>query len=364
MRKRPEIVFITRNYPPQTGGLEVYSYHLIKCFDAHHTVRKIALGRSRYHLLWFLPLALAYALSVQVGRRRVPVHLCDGLLSPLGVVLKALTGTRVSATVHGLDVTYPNRFYQRVIPHCLARLDQLVCVSRATRTATCHRGVSEKICAVIPNGVDPNAIYNPVAAASGRESLSRQTGGSLQSRRILLSVGRLVRRKGVAWFIKNVMPTLDLSWVYIVAGDGPEAHRIRSAVQESGLTGRVFLLGRVSDEERDLLLNTADLFVMPNLQVEGDMEGFGIAAIEAGSCGLPVVASDLEGLKDAVMNGITGYLVEAENREAFRRAVEDVDLERARVRGAVIEHYGWEKIFRRYQEILLPQRSVSHDKEA
>lgn len=362
MKQRPEILFITRNYPPQTGGLEAYSYHLIQSFAAHHTIRKIALCRNRYHLAWFLPLAFVYALIVQTGRQRVPVHLCDGLLSPLGVLLKALTKTRVSATVHGLDVTYPNRFYQRVIPHCLARLDQIVCVSRATRSAVCSRGVLESKCAVIPNGIDPNSIYNKVMAANGREILSRQIGCSLHSRRVLLSLGRLVRRKGVAWFVKNVMPVLDSNWVYLVAGEGPEAYRVKSAVHKFGLTGRVFLLGRVSDEERSLLLNTADLFVMPNLEVKGDMEGFGIAAIEAGSCGVPVVASDLEGLRDAVIHGVTGYLVEAENREAFQQAVDSVALEREQVRAAVIEDYGWAKILGSYRRILLPNFSGAGEK--
>ena len=350
----PEILFISRNYPPKTGGLEIYSYHLIRAFAAKHKVEKIVLSKGRWHLIWFFPWALFKALWIQIVHGRIPVHLCDGLLAPLGAVLKLLTRTRVTATLHGLDVTYANPLYQKLIPPCLAYLDQLVCVSRATMQEASRRGLADVKCTVIANGVNPDEIYNPELAAEGRLTLSQHIGRDIVDRRILLTVGRLVQRKGVVWFIENVMPILDPSWIYLVAGDGPELDRILSSIEISDLNDRVIFLGRVTDEERNLLLNTTDLFVMPNIKIKGDMEGFGIAAIEAGSCGVPVVASDLEGLKDAVIDGVSGYLVETENPSAFLKTIMRIDLKPEKVRAAVAEHYGWESIFRRYRQVLLP----------
>lgn len=353
-----EILFISRNYPPMTGGLEIYSYQLIRSFSIEHRVVAIVLGKDRRHLTWFIPAAFLKALWMQASRRRTPVHLCDGLLAPVGLMLKVLTGTRVTATLHGLDVTYANPLYQKLILSCLAHLDRLICVSRATRQEAVARGVPTAKCVVISNGVHQSEIFDPALAAKGRLLLSRRIGRDLTDRRILLTLGRLVKRKGVSWFIENVIPALDPAWIYLVAGQGPEASRILSAIENKGLRERVVLLGRVSDEDRRLLLNSADLFVMPNLRVEGDMEGFGIAAIEAGSCGVPVVASDLEGLKDAVVNGVTGRLVKSGDRKAFLEAVEIGRFpEPENIRKAVAERYGWENIFRLYRQVLLPSKT-------
>ena len=73
------------------------------------------------------------------------------------------------------------------------------------------------------------------------------------------------------------------------------------------------MLGYVTDETRDILFNTCDVFVQPNIKVAGDMEGFGISVIEAASCEIPVIASNIEGLKDAIKDGQNGFLVESGN---------------------------------------------------
>ena len=160
-------------------------------------------------------------------------------------------------------------------------------------------------------------------------------------------------RKGVAWFVEEVMPRLDGSYLYLVAGEGPDFDRIASLVGRWDLQDRVFLLGRVTEDTRNALFHASDLFIMPNIEVDGDVEGFGIAAIEAGCCGLPVIASDVQGLKDAVLDGRTGFLVEAENAEKFADRVCRTDLDRQAVRSLVIETYNWGRIYQRYQDILM-----------
>jgi glycosyltransferase involved in cell wall biosynthesis len=92
---------------------------------------------------------------------------------------------------------------------------------------------------------------------------------------------------------------------------------------------------------------------MPNIEVNGDIEGFGIAAIEAGCCGLPVIASDVQGLKDAVLDGRTGFLVEARNTEGFLGCIRKMDLDREAVRSLVIETYDWRRIYHLYRDVLM-----------
>jgi glycosyltransferase involved in cell wall biosynthesis len=349
---KPEILFLSRNYPPQIGGLETYSYNLIKYVGRRHAVSKIVLGKPRKHLFWFLTYAVLKAVPIIRKESICRVHLCDGFLATAGVLLKSLVPVTVSVTVHGLDITFRNRFYQATIPPCVARLDKIVCVSRHTRKECVDRGIPADKIRVIPNGINPEDFQLLKSSDAERSELAKSLGIPMEGKTILLTVGRLVRRKGVAWFVRDVVSRLDDSLLYLIVGEGPEFARISSLVRESNLGSRVFLLGRAATELRNRLFHAADVFVMPNLEVDGDVEGFGIAAIEAGCCGLPVVASDVQGLKDAVIPGRTGYLVEAGNAGAFLAGIRKVNLSKEAVRSLVVKTFDWEKVSDRYEEFL------------
>lgn len=349
---KPEILFLSRNYPPQIGGLETYSYNLIQSVGRRHAVSKIVLRKPKKHLFWFLPYALLRAVLLirKQGIRRV--HLCDGFLATAGVLLKSLLPVTVSVTVHGLDITFSNGLYQAIIPPCVARLDKIVCVSRHTQNECVHRGIPTDKIRVIPNGIIPEDFQLPEPSGAERSELARNLGIPLEDKTILLTVGRLVPRKGVAWFVREVVPHLDDSSLYLIVGMGSDFARISALVRELHLGSRVFLLGGVTTEMRNRLLHASDAFVMPNLEVKGDVEGFGIAAIEAGCCGLPVVASDVQGLKDAVIHGKTGFLVEAGNAGAFLDGIRKMNLSREHVRSLVVETFDWGKVSERYEEVL------------
>jgi glycosyltransferase involved in cell wall biosynthesis len=177
-------------------------------------------------------------------------------------------------------------------------------------------------------------------------------GRSLAGKRLLLTVGRLVKRKGVLWFVEEVVPRLGDDFVYIVVGVGPELGAIRAGVQRHGLQERVILAGRHPDRLRNCLLNTADAFIMPNITVPGDVEGFGIAAIEAGACGLPVVAAGIQGIRDAVIDGVTGHLVGERDAEGFLDRIRSLDLDRRLIRERVQAYFSWEQIGLTYAEML------------
>ncbi len=164
---------------------------------------------------------------------------------------------------------------------------------------------------------------------------------------MLLTIGRLVRRKGAQWFVANVVAGLPESVHYVIAGDGADADAVRQRVAEGGLQARVHVLGSVDDEVREELMRGADIVVQPNIRVPGDMEGFGLVTIEAAMRGAPVVASDLEGIKDAVADGVTGLLVPPEDADQWiatlTRLLEDpaqLEAMAARFQQAAIDRYG------------------------
>ena len=350
---KPKILFISRNYPPKLGGLETYSYNLIKEFEKDYIVYKIVLSKSIQHLFWFLPFSLIKTLFFARRHTLDTIHLCDGLLSPIGVLLKNFIHTSISISIHGLDITYNNFCYQSVIPRCLAKLEKIICVSQSTRKECVQRGIPEHKCVVIPNGIQPAELYFDRPFKDLRIELEKLLKINLEDKKILFSIGRLIKRKGIAWFVDHVVPELDDTYLYVIAGKGPEFEPIHRRVIALGLQSRVVMLGRVSDELRRLIYNAADILVMPNVTVMGDVEGFGIVAIEAGSCGLPVIASNVQGLKDAVINNKTGYLIEEKDSKEYVNRIRSMKLNREDIRHFVNVRFSWSEIYKQYRTALM-----------
>jgi phosphatidylinositol alpha-1,6-mannosyltransferase len=175
----------------------------------------------------------------------------------------------------------------------------------------------------------------------------------LQDKKVLTTVGRLIKRKGIAYFVDRVMPELDTSYLYIIAGHGPEYQLILRKVKERDLQNRVVMLGRVSEKVRRLIYNAADIFIMPNITVARDVEGFGIVVIEAGSCGLPVVASNLQGIKDAVTENKTGYLIDEGDIDGFLTRIKSMNLKKEDIRSYVNAKFSWTNIYHNYRNTIL-----------
>jgi len=157
--------------------------------------------------------------------------------------------------------------------------------------------------------------------------------------------------------VRNVMPKLDKNILYVVAGDGADRENIAQAIAENNLVDRVRTLGYVTDPVRDMLFHTCDLFIQPNIKIPGDMEGFGISVIEAAYCGIPVIAANLEGLKDAIKDGRDGFLIEPENIDGYVAKINELlsnDSGRKafgqKARQYIIDNYSWDKIAKIYLE--------------
>ena len=196
----------------------------------------------------------------------------------------------MACILHGLDVTYSNPIYQRIwLERFLVSVDRIFAVSQATADQVIRRGIADTKIKVIPNGVTHPYENRPFKNVG----LQTLVGKSLTGKKILITVGRLVRRKGIDWFVREVMPSLDENIVYIVVGDGPEMSSIKESISERKLGQRVFMTGRVNEEQKWMLLAKAHLFIQPNIRVQKDMEGFGISVLEANLAGLFVIASGL-----------------------------------------------------------------------
>jgi glycosyltransferase involved in cell wall biosynthesis len=239
--------------------------------------------------------------------------------------------------VHGLDLVFPNPLYQVWIRWALRRVNRVVANSTATAAvAREHLGIDGARIVVVNPGVRCDDIGR-LDRADARAKLVQLLDLDASSL-IAITLGRLVRRKGVAWFVGSVLPQLGDDVTYLVAGDGPMRDEIEAAIASSSARDHVRLLGRVDDDFRETLLRGADLCVLPNVHVPGDMEGFGIVAAEAASRGALVVASALEGIGDAVIDDVTGILVEPEHAEQYVETIRSLAGDRERL-ATLAENY-------------------------
>lgn len=371
------LLFVSHSLPPlgrpleNVGGMQRVAIDLHDSLLAHKGVTASALvlrapwSRSGY----LTPMFLAQA--VREIRRLARAREIDAILfssmvtaavaAPLKSVLKR-NGIVTAAIVNGLDATTPTWPYPLLVKKIFESVDIVLPISHATAEA-CHvRGLSHSKSQVVLLGIRPDRFRGGGDKSSAREELIR----AIQSRQpgavpglILCSVGRLVPRKGVEWFVTSVMPKLPADVHFVVAGEGEERARIEAAIKRFSLGNRVTLLGRVSDEDLENVYRGSDLFLMPNVPVTGDMEGFGLVMLEAGLCGLLVIASDMEGISDVVSEGQNGVLIESGQSEEFAGAImrfyRDRDLlaaASARARLYTASRFGWAGVIDRYLEVI------------
>lgn len=288
-----KVLFISRTLGSGFGGMQTYAHSLIEALRKHEDVSLTVVGYGGGTV--FLPFFFLRALFVAVFTRSSVVHCGDAFLSLIFPVLAVLRPRLLrTVTVHGLDVTWNAWGYQTLIRHSLRFAQKIAAVSRATADACRDLGISQQRIIVIPCGIN-------VPTVASRK---------IPPEPVLLFLGRLVPRKGVAWFVAEVFPLLLARYPtmkFVIAGDGPEFSRICSLVASQKLSSSVDVLGAVPERAKEALLQSATMLVMPNIPVFGDMEGFGITALEAASRGVPVVAADLEGLRDSVIEDVTGF---------------------------------------------------------
>jgi glycosyltransferase involved in cell wall biosynthesis len=361
------ILFISHSYPPVWGGVESQNYNLAENLKKIAEVKVIANGKGKIYLPVFLPLTFFRMIFLMF--RYDACVLGNGVLAPLGEGVKIFhRSKKFFCVVHGLDVTFANKkgilskIYKSVNVVSLKKMDKLLMVGNTTIEEAVKAGIRREHCVFIPNGIDPDEF----AEKHEREDISKILNIDISGKKIIFRLARFVPHKGTSWFIENIMPKMPERVILVAAGgrvgkntagDKDDFAFCEKAVKEKKLESRVFLFPNIPEQKKKILLNTADIVVSPNIKTEGSMEGFGINAIEAGACGRVVVASALEGLKDAIKEGENGFLVESGNvgawTEKINSLLSDDDFRKKfgeKARKYTIENFSWDKIARRYLE--------------
>lgn len=374
------VLFVTNDFGPRAGGIETFIIGLIQRrpfgttviytsfqenseqYDsdwlANYGVRVI---RDRSKILLPTP-RVAFNLREIIKREGITTA-AFGAAAPLGLLsasMKRVGITRTVALTHGHEVWWAKVFpFNLLLRRIGSTVDVLTYLGDFTRAAI-SQGISAKaqssMVKVAP-GIDVDHFI-PTDASALRESLG------ITKKKVIVSVGRLVHRKGQDCLIKS-MPQI-LSRVpdahLLLIGQGPYREHLQELVRKHRLESSVTFVGRIEYKDLPMYLCAGEIFAMPSRsRLMGlEVEGLGIVYLEASSCGLPVLAGSSGGAPDAVVQNITGLVVDGTNHEQIATAAIELlnnssasQLMGAAGRQWIVENWRWEIWSKEFEDLLV-----------
>ena len=295
-------------------------------FDRYHpnTIHRLDLKRKA----WLKPESLLiytklFWKSLWLAVTTRPEAIFAGRALPEGLValiVGRLTGRPVLIYAHGEELTGWGRGRKfQAMRFTMQRADWILSNSDDTRDTLVNLlGVdSDRIALTYPT-VDEERFHPAPADEELRRSINVVGNGKL-----ILSVGRLMRRKGFDNVIRSLPTLLEQGLIieYALIGIGNEQTHLQELAEELNVAEHVHFLGHVSYEDLPRWYHACDLFAMPNRDIDGDSEGFGLVFLEAAASGKPAIAGKAGGTSSAVIDGKTGLLVNGEDVAEIATAI-------------------------------------------
>jgi len=389
MAKR--ILLLSGEFPPFAGGIANAAVNLARAlvkegcsvsviapaygrndkeFDRRETYRiyRLPLMRLRYvRMLPMAPVILAIAFKERPEFILAMRATREGVIA---LIVGKLLGIPYLVFAHGLEFARfsPNSLSWRICRQIYEQAGAILAISEPTQTILAERGFDRGKVHIVHLGVS-DQIFEPVP------SLTNWNGQSFKDRQVILSVSRLVERKGVDKVIEALPFVLERcpNALYVVVGDGPYRERLMQLAREKGVADKVLFAGRVPDIRP--FYRTCDVFVLPTREGrKGDIEGLGLVYLEAAACGKPVVASLVGGVADAVVPNETALIVDPLDPQDIANAIVKVltNKELARKLGEagrerVLREFTYDKVAEKVLQIVAQvekQRSQSNEWDA
>ena len=373
------VLFVTNDFGPRAGGIETFIIGLIQRrpfgqtivytsfqensaqFDAdwlaNYGVRVI---RDRSKILLPTP-RVALQLRGIIKKEGITTA-AFGAAAPLGLLSASMKRAGVLRTValtHGHEVWWAKVFpFNLLLRRIGSTVDVLTYLGEFTRKAI-SKALSAKAQSAmvkIAPGIDVEHFI-PTDASPLRESLG------LADKKVIVSVGRLVHRKGQDHLIEampEILKNVPRAHLLLV-GEGPYREHLQNLVHQLKLESSVTFIGRIQYQDLPMYICVGDIFAMPSRsRLMGlEVEGLGIVYLEASSCGLPVLAGDSGGAPDAVIQNETGLVVSGtDNKEIASAAVALLtNLEASQKMGTVgrqwiVDNWRWEIWSKAFEELL------------
>jgi len=269
----------------------------------------------------------------------------------------APTRTKLILYAHGEEffVAKTSREFRFLTKMALKKADLIIANSHFTKRQV-REFFSKAQVEVIHLGVNYKDFQIPLSKALAY----RHKWGFHENDVILLTLARMESRKNHARVLRGLEKLIreGLSVGYVIIGIGEEEEHLKTLVRELRIGDKVRFLGRVSEEEKYLAFNAADIYVMPSIQHGSMIEGFGIVFLEAAAAGIPSIAGNVGGQPEAVLHGKTGLVVdgtdEKELREALRYLILNPEVRKkmGKIGREWAKQHDWKKISQKIYEAV------------
>jgi len=381
---RPTHVIVYEFLPPSDGGIAQMAYNI--AVELHRRGRKTALCgfgdlledpmyRGIGFDLWKLPrrgwkslkdlycTALAIRLYMRYGRN-VVLYSLTWKTARMFTAFRKLFGWKLVLFAVGNEITRQiGKKKEPLMRRTFAAVDRISAISNYTAARCAAIGIVDV--SINNPGVDEKLFF-PLDRIACRKKFG------WEGKRVILTAGRLVKRKGQDTVIRAMKKVLEEipDALYVIAGGGDpeEVGRLKGLAQECGVPDRVVIAGYFRDEDKNALYNASDVYVMVSRDEKGarDIEGFGITFLEAGCCEIPVVGSPCGGIPDAVEEGVNGYLVAPDDETVLAKRLIEIlsDETRAKKTGQqarrrIEERFTWKKYADRMVEDLTERKIIT-----
>lgn len=366
--KNKQILIVSSEFPPQPGGIGAHAYNLahqlhLKGYRVHVLCdQRSPSGKAealfdgglgfevhRIPIRRFRPFMYVHRLLLLLRlQQQAHVVLASGKFSLWSVGLCSLWFKKVYiAVVHGTEVNFKQRWLRYSITKALQRFATIIAVSRYTKSLL---GIIPTPVVVIPNGYDPHKWDAHITASTP----------PLIGMPKLVTVGNVTERKGQHHVIAH-LPQLVALYPrihYHCIGIPTQEAAFTAQASTLGVADHVTFHGRLDDSVMQATLLDCDVMLMlSSVTSTGDVEGFGIALLEANALGLACIGSKGCGIEDAIQDGHSGVLIDYDDTEALVKALADIlsHKERYALRSkAWAAQHEWQHVITHYQLILDP----------
>ncbi len=329
---KKKILIVTSEFPPQPGGIGNHAHNLAKQLSkVGYVVRVIADQRSadgdaEFHFdkgleysvqridlkTWRLFMYLNRLISLLREVKNNDVVLASGKFSLWSVAFASLFYKRsYIAVIHGTEVNFKQFLLKYSIAKSLSRFNKIIAVSKFTKSLLAKKYKDKTV--VITNGYDTSKW-------TGNPQKFTEIKGSPK----LITVGNITERKGQVMVI-NHLPELIKVYPgihYHCVGIPTEKEALLKRAVNLGVEKYVTCHGQVEEAKLQYVLKSNDVFVMlSHTTATGDVEGFGIAIIEANALGLPAIGAKGSGVEEAISHGKSGLLIPYDDTRAFIEAL-------------------------------------------
>lgn len=379
---RKRLCIVTHTFLPHVGGIErvVYEqskrlmrlgYDVTVLTSRMRTPKSYVVGGIKVHCYDSLNAAFGLGIPYPIPNINnfepffqcvkqsdlIHVHGHPYLSSLYAAKLAKFSGKPVVLTQHNTFIAYGGSVWDHIEwwndatvgKQVLKSSDRIIVVSNATKNYVLSLGADSSKTTVIHNGVDINR-FKP---SNQMRTIVRRKLGISDDAIVALTVRRLVYKNGIDTLIDSARITLRQNprIVFLVVGTGPDREAVQMQIQQLGISDRFRLTGFVSDADLPAYYNAADLFVLPSKSGEG----LPLVALEAISTGLPVIATNVGGISEVMVEG-GGKLVSAGRPEEMAKAIlefskTDFSTVKTAVRAVAERTFSWEENVKRLAEI-------------